>query len=374
MPAPSNPKLNTIDLVMLTPLVGRSLYRPEAVVIDWKYDILHGGSANSEIYRFSGNARDRGETLPWSLVLKIIHSPDGADDPNSLGYFKREALAYQTGLLDGLPGIICAPRCFGIDEQSSSEVWLWLEEIVDEHSESWTVEQYGNAARALGQFNGSYLEKQALISQPWLAKGRLRAWVDTAAPSIPPDVLAHPMVRRGWPDDIYEWMQQVWSRHEAWISAIERQPQTLSHLDAFRRNLFVRRDKQGNRQTVLIDWAMVGSAAPGEEIAPLVAASLNFLDIDIARVKELDQVVFEGYLEGLHEVGWHGDSRLLRSTYVASSILRYCIGVSGVASMVADENQRSLLEQIFSHPLEELVEVWGRTNRFLFHLADEVNL
>jgi hypothetical protein len=39
--------------------------------------------------------------------------------------------------------------------------------------------------------------------------------------------------------------------------------------------------------------------------------------------------------------------------------------------MVADESQRSLLEQIFGHPLEGLVDVWAKTNRFLFHLADE---
>jgi len=366
MDIPPNPKLKTIDSVMLNPLVRQSLDRGETEVIDWKYETLHGGSFNSEIYRFSGNARHRGEVLPWSLILKIIHSPNGEDDPNSLGYCKREALAYQSGLLDELPGIICAPRCFGLVEQSSLEIWLWIEEIVDELSGSWSLDQYGNVARHLGLFNGVYFEKQSLITQPWLAKGRLRAWVGNAAPEIPPNVLAHPLVSRVWPNDIYEWILRVWSEHETWIDSIERQPQTLAHLDAFRRNLFARRDKQGNLQTVMIDWAFVGSAAPGEEIAPLVAASLNFLDFDIAQARALDQVVFEGYLEGLREAGWRGDPQAVRSTYAAASILRYCIGVSGVAFMIADESHRSLLEQIFGHPLEELVDVWEKTNRFLF--------
>ena len=83
--------------------------------------------------------------------------------------------------------------------------------------------------------------------------------------------------------------------------------------------------------------------------------------------------MFEGYLEGLREAGWRGDPRAVRSTYAAASILRYCIGVSGVAYMIADESQHGLLEQIFGHPLEKLTDVWASTNRFLFHLADEVN-
>ena len=109
-----------------------------------------------------------------------------------------------------------------------------------------------------------------------------------------------------------------------------------------------------------------------QEIAPLVAASLNFLDFDSAQAKALDQIVFEGYLEGLRESGWRGNPRVVRSTYAAASILRFCIGVSGVAFMVADKTQHGLLEQIFGHPLEELLEVWANTNRFLFHLTDEV--
>ena len=374
MNIPSNPKLKTIDLVMLTPLVRRSLNRAEAEVIDWEYDTLHGASLNSEIYRFSGNSRDRGEVLSWSLILKIIHSLNGEDDPASLGYFKREALAYQSGLFDELPGILCAPRCFGLVEQSSSEIWLWIEEIVDELSGSWSLDQYGNVARHLGLFNGVYLEKQTLLAQPWLAKGRLRAWVGSAAPEIPLNILAHPLVSRVWPNDIYEWTLRVWSEHESWIGSIERQTQTLSHLDAFRRNLFARRDKQGSMQTVMIDWAFVGSAAPGEEIAPLVAASLNFLDFDIAQARALDQIVFEGYLEGLREAGWRGDPHAVRSTYAASSILRYCIGVSEVAFMIADESQHILLKQAFGHPVEELVDVWAKTDRFLYKLAEETRL
>jgi len=103
----------------------------------------------------------------------------------------------------------------------------------------------------------------------------------------------------------------------------------------------------------LIDWGYVGSAAAGEEIAPFVAASLNFLEFEVVQAEALDQVVFEGYFEGLRAAGWRRNPRNVRSTYIAASILCYIIRVSGVAFMVADEAQHGILEQAFGHMLNE---------------------
>ena len=69
--------------------------------------------------------------------------------------------------------------------------------------------------------------------------------------------------------------------------------------------------------------------------------------------------------------GWQGDQRAVRFTYAASSVLRYSVGVIGITSMIADEQQHAILEQAFGHPLEELVDVWSQTNRFLYDLAEE---
>ena len=370
---PSADRLTSIDAATLTPLVRKALNHNDAAVLDWKYETLHGANFYSEVYRFSGNARSGEDILPWSLILKIIWSPDGRDDPSVLDYWKREALAHQSGLLDNLPDGPCAPRCFAIIEQPDFEVWLWLEEVLDELPARWSPEQYGIAAHHLGQFNGAYVKARPLPTEPWLARGRLRGWVAKAIAMIPlsAELRAHPLVSRLYPDDIYQRMLQVWSEHEAWITLIEDQPQTLAHLDAFRRNLFARRDRGGNMQTVLIDWSLMGSAAMGEEIAPLVAASLNFMDVSSDQAQALDKIVFDSYLEGLQKAGWQGDARMVRFTYAASSVLRYSIGVIGITSMIADEQQHAFLEQAFGHPLEELVDVWSQTNRFLYELADE---
>lgn len=371
---PSANKLEMIDSVALTPLVSKALHQNEVVIVDWKYEALHGASFNSEIYRFSGNAQSREKILPWSLILKIIRSPDNTDDPNSLNYWKREALVYQSDLLNNLPAGFCTPQCFGVIEYPGFEVWLWLEEIIDEPHSKWSLEQYGNVAYSLAQFNGAYLQAQYLSTIPWLAKGRLRAWVADANSIIPisDQVLAHPLVSRLCPNSIYKRMLKVWSEHDAWITFIENQPQTLAHLDAFRRNLIARpQGQRGESQTVLIDWSLVGSGALREEIAPLVAASLNFLEISSDKAQALDQIVFDRYLEGLKDTGWQGDPRLVRFTYAASSVLRYSIGVVGITAMIVDEKQHAILEQAFGYPLEDLIDVWSQTNRFLFDLADE---
>jgi hypothetical protein len=371
MDKPINDPLKTIDTTMLTPLVRRALRRDAAEIIDWQSNALYGAGLNSQITRFSGNARDRDAILPWSLILKIVRAHDDEDDPASLRYWKREALAYQSGLLDNLPGKIRAPRCYEVIAQSGREVWLWLEEVVDDTKEKWSLEQYGSVARHVGEFNGIFFDNKSAFSHPWMTKNQLRSWVGTDAPILPPNVLASPLVALFMPNDMYEWMKGVWSEHTAWLDLIEHQPQTLSHLDVFRRNAFARRDLQGGLQTVLIDWAFVGSATPGEEIAPLVAGSINFMEFDAAQTRELDQIVFERYLEGLHSAGWHGDPRRVRFAYAVESALKFSVGVYGVAFMVADESQHPLLEQIFGHPPEELVEVWGGTIRFLAELADE---
>jgi hypothetical protein len=95
------------------------------------------------------------------------------------------------------------------------------------------------------------------------------------------------------------------------------------------------------------------------------------MDFDSTQIRELDQAVFEGYLEGLRSAGWQGDPRPVRFSHVVGSTLKFSVGIYGIAYMVADENQHPILEQMFGYPVETLVEVWGTTLRFLTELADE---
>jgi hypothetical protein len=53
--------------------------------------------------------------------------------------------------------------------------------------------------------------------------------------------------------------------------------------------------------------------------------------------------------------------------------MKYFIGVSGKAFMVADESQHSLLEQVFGHTVEALLNVRVISFRFLFQPSDEAH-
>ena len=70
-----------------------------------------------------------GQAAPWSIILKMMAGrlelqPGAIDHPL---YWEREALVYQSGLLEDLPGGVIAPLPGGYGRIES--LWLWLEQV-----------------------------------------------------------------------------------------------------------------------------------------------------------------------------------------------------------------------------------------------------
>jgi hypothetical protein len=353
--------LSAIDRTVLTPVVRRCLESPTLDVLDWTYRPLLGGTGDmgagaSGLYRFTGQARDQSHVLSWSLVLKICTARLGSAEPSGWNYWPRECLAYESGLLEHLPGGLAAPRCYGA--ALSPELFsLWLEDVTDELGPHWPLARYSAAARHLGQFNGAYLVELPLPSAPWLSAGWLRNLVAQAAPVIArlQEPLSDPLIRRALPADVVAGILRLWAEHKFFLDALDRLPQTLCHRDAFRRNLFARRTPNGQEQTVAIDWAFAGIDAVGTELAPLVIGSLAFDEVEMDQAEEFEQLAFEGYLEGLREAGWRGEVRQARFGYAATAPLIYAVGY------------------LYAFDLgQEAVGDWTvRFCRFLLKLADE---
>jgi len=367
-------QLAAIDQTTLTPLVRSALGRETVKVVDWEREQLHGGiGIGTAIYRFSGGGHDQGQKVPWSLILKTLCPVGDNVNVTAWNYYKREAEAYQSGWLDDLPGGMAAPRCFDVVEHPDGVCWIWLEDVRDEVGSQWPLEHYGVAARHAGQLNGAYLVERSIPSWPWLSSDWLRGHIARSASAIPliRSSLNHPLVRRGFPGEASDRLFRLWEERDRYLNALDHLPKTLCHLDLFRRNLFARKTADGDDQTVAIDWAFAGQGAIGEEIANLVITSLAFNEVDLAQAQALEDIVFEGYLEGLRDAGWQGDPQQVRLGYTAGN-LRLRLGeLDRVINFLLDESQHAFAEQAFGRSMEEIEDHFGRVGRWCDDLLDE---
>ena len=375
-------EIKDIDASLLTGLVRKSLNQRSAEITRWEHSpirYINTETSNLGLYRFWGSAHTEGEDRSWSMVLKAVYAPAHEEEPNHWNYHRREIFAYQEGLLTNLPGGLKAPRCLGVIEHSGGVCWLWLEDIQDAVSQAWSLAEYGMAARHLGRFNGSYAAGRPIPTQPWLSKHWLRGWVNSYETGCRKtlDLMRdagfweQPILRSAFPTAITAAALQLWDRHPELFAALNRLPQTFCHMDAYRPNLFLCPNSQGEHQMVAIDWVFAGVGALGEELANLFAASLIWSEYDAMDAKALDEVIFINYLTGLREANWHGDRQLVRLGYTAACALRW--GVVGLwwLSSLLDEAEQSEFEKHWNRPMSELAVQFARTTYSILGMAEE---
>ena len=308
-----------------------------------------------------------------------MRAPINHTDPTYWNYHRREILAYQTGLLSDFPGGLSAPRCLGISEYAEDLCWLWLEDVSDSGRRTWSLAEYGLAARHLGRFNGAYAAGHSLPAVPWLSQHWLRGWLaeeergclETLKLLRDKPFWEHPLLMFAFHRPITDEVLRLWDNHAALLSVLDQLPRTFCHMDAYRPNLFIRRDAHGMDQTVAIDWVFAGIGGIGEEIANLLAASLIWFEHDAAEARDLDMVIFTGYLDGLREAGWQGDLRVARLGYTAACALRWgLVGLWWLPSLNNVQEQADF-EKKWNRPMSELVSQWAQTAYHVLGLADE---
>ncbi len=387
--------LDALDRDSLILPVRRVLADEAAELIDWQHEPLGytvRTPVSGGIYRLSGRARTHDGVRPWSLILKIARSPAGGNwpdgrrvpagwgaDPAHTQYWQREALAYRSGLLDDLPGDLVAPHCFGVDERGEDTIWLWLEAVHETERRPWPLARYGLAARHLGQFNGAYLAGRPIPTQLWLNRGFLRAWsAETANVALieQADTWTHPFVRRAFPKPVAERLLRLYAEREDFLAALDRQPQTLCHLDAFPGNLLARRVAAGREQTVALDWAFVGIGAVGEEVGQFIACSLHLGEIPMAEAAQLRAVVLDGYREGICEAGWSGslvelERAIYRGAAVAAGLRWAFIAANSAVRATRDDRARAMLERNTGRPFAEGMTERAHLVYFLLDWLDE---
>lgn len=381
--APNVPAL--LDAASLNPVVSQALGR-EVTVTSWAIEPLgaldFSSPTASPVYCAKGTAIDMAQrSQSWSLVAKTFKSPEGVvlpdgfmisremvEDERSFGYWRRELLAAQSTLPDELPSGLSTPRYYQTG-QVGDAVWLWQQELAADQTWNWA--KYREAARRLGLWGGSYASGQRPMPESsWLSRSWLRNWVNGVLERImgmmsEMDLWRHPLLNSYLAPEELAQLRGLWSKREALLLSLDRLPRTISHLDAYPSNLFW----QGDSLT-LIDWAFVGEAALGEEMAAFVGATLLLDHLDVADGEKLEELAMEGYINGLRAGGWMGDPAQVWSAYRSSMPMRYAfMAMADMMRTVVQPGYAEDWQRKLGRPLSELFDHRASFIRFMLSRA-----
>lgn len=112
--------MNDIPQDILTDVVSRILGEVNVDLLTWSVHPIGYPSVSPHsrgLFRVQGRATTPSGARDWSLILKAVQLADDSStsDPTHPFYWKREALAYQSGLLPRGTAGFAAPTCFWRD-------------------------------------------------------------------------------------------------------------------------------------------------------------------------------------------------------------------------------------------------------------------
>ncbi len=254
------------------------------------------------------------------LVEKICRNhPDGSA-PDSWLYWRREALAYASGLLAQNAAGIRTPKCFGVtfDDEVAAHIFI---EALDDAKPYWSLSTYRDAAFRLGQFNVATLGWPDATPYTWMAQGRCHSWAQECAPILADwaKFAADPVIQEILPGKTMARCMDLWANAPRLFDALAVLPTCFCHHDAFRRNLIY----TGSNELVAIDWAFSGPGVLGEELAALFGATLQFREFALEDATELREAILEGYIEGQASAGWTGNPDEVRFAFAATTGLMF---------------------------------------------------
>lgn len=373
-------QVESVDRQTIAELVRQIVYHDDFEVLDWNVAPISFYELNPTtggLYRLKIAGNEHSQPVSWSVVLKIALEDKDNPDPSYWNYWKREFLAYQSGLLGELSGGLIAPRCYGVEERPDGNGWIWMEDINESSGPKWPLSRFGLAAYHLGEHQGQFLAGKPLPSFPWLSDGWLQGlikgefWSNYMDPDRPDNAWDISIVKEAFSPELVERIKELWTESDLYLDSLDRLPQTLCHLDAHRRNLMARQTPEGRDQTVAIDWAFVGPGAVGQDMGDLIAGTLFFLEVGIEEAKQLEELVISEYLRGLNEAGWDGDPRQVHLGYAAYSSLRTGATLPGWFGYLLDDDQLEATTQQLGQPVEVIRSGWLALTDFVLTKAEE---
>ena len=92
--------------------------------------------------------------------------------------------------------------------------------------------------------------------------------------------------------------------------------------------------------------------------------------VGLDKAQELEETVFEGYLEGLHEAGWQGDPQQVRLGHAAASVRFLFPEVGTWLALILDERLHAGMEQSVGAPMGRIFDTVALMRLPLFSRLD----
>jgi len=280
-----------------------------------------GNAATRGIWRVRGPA--------GSAILKVAGLPAAteppkawrtSDDPAHWNYWRRESLAYETGLAGTAyaEAGITAAQALEVNARPDGGVELWLADIGGTAGFDWTVPRLARFARELGTAQARWAGR--VPDTPWLS----RRWLEQYLAEGPGRMVSiqaadweHPSLA-AWPRPVRERLQRLWIGRAAFLARAAAAERTLCHLDVWPANLV---DDDGT--SVLLDWSFAGDGAIGEDVANLIVDSFTDGLMSVALLPELVAMATQEYIKGLRDGGWSGSSEAVQLAIAACGAAKY---------------------------------------------------
>ena len=374
-------QLKAMDLAVLTEAVRKDQLDPDLVILDWTVEpIVHEllTDTTSGLFRFTGHGHSAKGNRPWTVVLKCINNPKlSSQHPREATYWRREIMAYQSGLLEALPPGVRAPRFYGIMENEYG-AWVWIEYIKEATVKQWSLDYFQRTARQLGRFQGAYLFNTPLPDQPWLCRpffgigwAEQNGWSGFMNPDFEQNAWKQPIIKGALDDKQKLRLLQLIVENLRFDLVNYRLPQVLCHNDVHRKNfMWAISPQTGEEELIGVDWAFTGPGAVGNDLGGLVVNSMYFFDYDPYDAETLEAALLEGYLAGIADNGAGIDPRLVRLGYLIS-LSFWMEYLPGWTTFILPPDSGDHIHAMYGRSAKEVLASWIHINAFCLDRADE---